>query len=194
MVRSPNHSIPLSLDVGLRKRQLLHNTHFISRYVVSSSPESIVLSLPSCSQPFNLFHSHLCHIHSALLFMSLLFFIASLSFIFDPFSSFGHWSFCPSPRSPLSSLRLNSSISLLFPCLTFLISFFFLFFRICLGLVKRIWKKNNLSSLSFLFSISAWPLCRSLSLCLCLSLPYRSSSWAVCQVILNLRQPGGTHR
>lgn len=38
---------------------LYNSCHIISVCVFSSSPESIILSLPSCCQPF-----HLCHTHS----------------------------------------------------------------------------------------------------------------------------------
>lgn len=49
----------------------VHNScHIISVCVFSSSPESIILSLPSCCQPF-----HLCHTHSDI---PICFFIASV--------------------------------------------------------------------------------------------------------------------
>lgn len=78
ILQSFNPTVPRCPTPWFRKRQLLHNTHFISRYVFSSSPESIVLSLPSGSQPFHLFRSHLCHTHIAPS-LRLIFFIASLS-------------------------------------------------------------------------------------------------------------------
>lgn len=62
------------------------HTRFISRYVFSSSPESIVLSLPSRQSA--LFISF-THIFAALPRFSV---FVSLAFIFDPFSSSGHWS------------------------------------------------------------------------------------------------------
>lgn len=167
-----------------RKRQLPHYTHFISHYVFSSSPESTVLSLPSCSQP-----SHLsAQIFATLALLSLsltLFFFASLSFIFDPFSSSGHWSFWLSPCSLFS----KAPPSLFLPSLDLFLSVFFFFASVWHSL-KNI-KKS--SSLSFLF-LSLSDLCVVAFLSLCLSLPYRSSCWAVCQVRLNLCQPGGTHR
>lgn len=69
-----------------------------------------------------------------------------------------------------------------FPCLTFLICFFFLSLRFIKEYPKLV------------VSVCVWPLCPSFSLCLCLSLPYRSSSLSVCQVLLNPCQSGGIHR
>ena len=162
MVRCPHHSLPPSpccQPPWFCKRQLPHYTHFISRYVFSSSPESIVLSLPSRSQPFHLFCSHLCHTHSAL--SHFFFFPSHLSFIFDPLPSLGHWSFLALSWAPP---LLNSSISLLVPARPFLSV-------LCLGIafVKEYQKVKCLCR--FLGSISAGPsvvlvsLSMSLSLC-----------------------------
>lgn len=73
--------------------------------------------------------------------LSYFFSILSLSFIFDPFSSLGHWSFCLSPCSLLSSVLPNSSTSLLSLAWPFLS----VFFALASGSLKNI---QNLSSLS----------------------------------------------
>lgn len=114
--------------------------------------------------------------------LSYFFFILSLSFIFDPFSSLGHWSFCLSPCSLLSSVLPNSSTSLLSLAWPFLSVFFCLSLRFIKEYPKLV------------VSVCVWPLCPSFSLCLCLFLPYRSSSLSVCQVLLNPCQSGGIHR
>lgn len=151
------------------KRQLPHYTHFISHYVFSSSPESIVLSLPSRSQPFHLFCSHLCHTHSAL------FFSLHLSFIFDPLPSLGHWSLWLWPCSQLSSSLLNSSISLLVPARPFLSVL-----CLCLAFVKE-YQKVSVSAV--VGSILAGP---------CVVLVSLSTSLSAPQIIQLGRLPGST--
>lgn len=92
---------------AVRLLDSVHNScHIISLCVFSSSPESIILSLPSRCQPF-----HLCHTHSDI---PVCFFIASLSCA-APSSPVGHWSFMLSLCSVFSSskhLHLSSN-----PCL-----------------------------------------------------------------------------
>lgn len=68
-----------------------------------------------------------------------------------------------------------------FPCLTFIICFF----ALASGSLK------NIQNLSFL---SASGLCVLPFLSVYVSLPYRSSSLSVCQVLLNPCQSGGIHR
>lgn len=166
ILQSFNSTVPCCWTSWFLKRQLLHYTHFISHYVFSSSLGSIVLSLPSCSQPFHLFRSHLCHTHSAphshsasLLFS--FFSPAHLSFIFDPFFPLGHWSLWLSPCSLLNSILPNSSISFLSLAWPFLSVF-----ASATGLLTNI---KNLSSLSFLFlSLSGLYVVSFLSICLSL--------------------------
>lgn len=144
--QTPNISIPLFCVVGFLD-SVSDSCHIISHYVFSSPLESIVLSLPSCCQPFHLFRLHLCNTHSSLPIF-LIFFIASLSFIFDPFSSMGHWSFWLSPCSLLSSLLLNSPISPLYLASPF--SSVFLASALCS-------LKNIKKSLSRSFLLLSWP-------------------------------------
>lgn len=140
--QSLNPSVPCCRTPWFRKRQLLHYTHFISHYVFSSSPESIVLSLPSCSQPFHLLHSHLCHTHSALsfclifsLYLSLSSLTLSLHWVIDLYGS--HLALC-------WALFFKIPPFLLFP----LLDLSYLFFASASGSLKNI--KKSLS-LSFLF-------------------------------------------
>lgn len=167
--QTPNISIPLFCVVGLLD-SVSDSCHIISHYVFSSSLGSIVLSLPSCCQPFHLFRSHLCNTHSSLPIFLIFFHCISLFHLW-PFLLNGSLIFLAltSLSAELSPPKLPHVSSL--SCFTFLICFF----SLCLMF-------HGLASVSLL------------SLCLCFSLPYRSSSWAVCQVTLNLCQPGGTHR
>lgn len=85
----------------------VHNScHIISVCVFSSSPESIILSLPSCCQPF-----HLCHTHSDI---PVCFFIA--------------YFLCVTPSSPvvhgLSCCPLRSSKHLYLSSNPYLLLFF----------------------------------------------------------------------
>lgn len=137
--------------------RLLQHTPFISQCVLCSSPQSIILSLPSSSQPFHLFLSHLCHTRSALACFFFPFFI-SLSSLTLPLHwvidlSGSHLALCWSP-----SLQTPSA----FP-LPLTQPFFFssAFFISAPGLLRNITKA---SSLSFLFqSLAALSLSPSLS-------------------------------
>lgn len=179
MVGSPSYLILLSHIAGPRDSlcDICYTTHHLSLCILLISREYLFVtsflqptfsSFPNTSLPHPL-----CRIF---------FFILSLSFIFDPFSSLGHWSFCLSPCSLLSSVLPNSSTSLLSLAWPFLS----LFFCLSLRFIKEYPK--------LVVSVCVWPLCPSFSLCLCLSLPYRSSSLSVCQVLLNPCQSGGIHR
>lgn len=89
-------------------RQLPRYTHFISHYVFSSSPESIVLSLPSRSQPFHLFRSHLRGAaRSSLFFLSHFFFLLHLSLFL--ISLFHLWPFLFNGSLIYPALTLLSS-------------------------------------------------------------------------------------
>lgn len=93
---------------AVRLLDSVHNScHIISLCVFSSSPESIILSLPSCCQPF-----HLCHAHSDI---PVCFFIASL-LCAAPLLTGGHWSFMQSHCSVFRSskhLQLSSHLCVL---------------------------------------------------------------------------------
>lgn len=109
---SPQYSIPIVWCWWTSMDSVSDSCHIISHFVFSFSPESILLSLPPCCQPFHLLHLHLCDAHSALP-ICFFFFSWHLSFIFDPFPSMGHWSFWLQPYSLLSSL-LHSLIPLVY--------------------------------------------------------------------------------
>lgn len=155
--QTPCHSILLSHVVeSLDSLDICYTTRTLSSRVFSSSQENISLSLPSCSQPFHLFRSHLCHTHSAL-DSCFIFFIPSFSFIFDPFSSSGHWSFRLSPCTLLSFFVQNSSsshLSLAWPFLSVSC--------LCASFVKKYQKvvtsvislSTHVWLVSFLFSLS----------------------------------------
>lgn len=138
MVGSPSYLILLSHIAGPRDSlcDICYTTHHLSLCIllisreyrfVTSFLQPTFSSFPNTSLPHPL-----CRIF---------FFILSLSFIFDPFSSLGHWSFCLSPCSLLSSVLPNSSTSLLSLAWPFLS----VFFSLASGSLKNI---QNLSSLS----------------------------------------------
>lgn len=98
---------------AVKLHDFVHNScHIIPVCVFSSSPESIILSLPSCCQPF-----HLCHTHSDI---SVCFFIASFLCV-NPLLTSGSL-----VLYAVSSGHLNTSTYLL----TLVYLFFFSYFCI----------------------------------------------------------------
>lgn len=179
MVGSPSYLILLSHIAGPRDSlcDICYTTHHLSLCILLISREYLFCHFLPAANLFILSK----HVFASPT-LSYFFFILSLSFIFDPFSSLGHWSFCLSPCSLLSSVLPNSSTSLLSLAWPFLSVFFCLSLRFIKEYPKLV------------VSVCVWPLCPSFSLCLCLFLPYRSSSLSVCQVLLNPCQSGGIHR
>lgn len=145
MPQSFNPTVPCCGTPWLCKRQLPHYTHLISHYVSSSSPESIVLSLPSFSSflltslPHSVFLSHFFHCTSLFHLWPFLF-IESLIFLALTLLS-----------AKLSSPKLFHLSS--FPCLTFLILLIFFF---CLCLVFVLYQKVADSVIAL--PVHIWPL------------------------------------
>lgn len=178
MVGSPSYLILLSHIAGPCDSlcDICYTTHHLSLCILLISREYLFVtsflqptfsSFPNTSLPHPL-----CRIffHFVSLFHLWPFlFIGSLIFL---------------PLTLLSAELCTSKLLHLasFPCLTFLICFFCLSLRFIKEYPKLV------------VSVCVWPLCPSFSLCLCLSLPYRSSSLSVCQVLLNPCQSGGIHR
>lgn len=124
---SPQYFIPIVWCWWTSIDSVSDSCHIISHFVFSFSPESILLSLPPCCQPFHLLHLHLCNAHSALPICFIFFFFMASLFHLWPFPFNGSLIFlAPALLSVELSPKLPYPLSL--SCFTFL-RFFWTHFR-----------------------------------------------------------------
>lgn len=179
MVGSPSYLILLSHIAGPRDSlcDICYTTHHLSLCILLISREYLFvtsfLQLTFSSFPNTSLPHPLCRIFFSFC-LSLSSLTLSLHWVIDLSAS--HLALC-------WALYFQTPPPRFFPLLDLSYQFFF-----CLSL--RFIKEYP----KLVVSVCVWPLCPSFSLCLCLSLPYRSSSLSVCQVLLNPCQSGGIHR